>query len=41
MAILEGLTLRGVPDGVYTFPALPLEFEGADAAPVRAAMIVA
>ena len=41
MAILGGLTLRGVPDGVYTLLALPLKLEGADAAPVRAAMIVA
>lgn len=41
MAILEGLTLRGTPDGVYTFLALPLKLEGADAAPVWAEMIVA
>ena len=40
-AILEGLALRGVPDGVYTLLALALKLEGADAAPVRAAMIVA
>jgi len=41
MAILEGVVLTGVPDGVYTLVALPLKLEGADASPVRAALIEA
>jgi arylformamidase len=36
MAILEGLLLTGVPDGVYELIALPLRLEGFDASPVRA-----
>jgi arylformamidase len=36
MAILEGLVLRGVPDGVYELIALPLRLVGFDASPVRA-----
>ena len=36
MAILEGLTLTGVPDGVYELMALPLKLVGFDASPVRA-----
>lgn len=36
MAILEGLTLRDVPEGVYELVALPLKLEGFDASPVRA-----
>lgn len=36
LAILEGLVLDDVPDGVYELIALPLKIEGADAAPVRA-----
>lgn len=36
MAILEGLVLTGVPEGVYELIALPLKIEGADASPVRA-----
>jgi arylformamidase len=39
MAILEGVVLTGVPDGVYTLVALPLKLEGADASPVRAVLI--
>jgi arylformamidase len=36
MAILEGIVLKGVPEGVYELIALPLKIEGADASPVRA-----
>lgn len=36
MAILEGLALAGVPEGVYELIALPLKLEGFDASPVRA-----
>jgi len=36
LAILEGITLAGVPDGIYELIALPLRLEGFDASPVRA-----
>ncbi len=36
MAILEGLVLKDVPDGVYELIALPLRLVGFDASPVRA-----
>jgi arylformamidase len=36
MAILEGLALRDVPEGVYELIALPLRLVGFDASPVRA-----
>jgi len=36
MAVLEGLVLTGVPDGVYELVALPLKLDGFDASPVRA-----
>jgi arylformamidase len=39
MAILEGLVLAHVTPGLYTLVALPLRLEGADAAPVRAALV--
>jgi arylformamidase len=39
LAILEGIVLKDVPDGVYTLVALPLRLEGADASPVRAVLI--
>ena len=39
LAVLEGLVLDGVPDGLYTLIALPLRLEGADASPVRAALL--
>lgn len=39
MAILEGVVLDGVADGVYTLIALPLRIAGADASPVRAALL--
>ncbi|MCH2100610.1 MAG: cyclase family protein [Planctomycetes bacterium] len=38
LAILEGLVLGAVKPGLYTLIALPLKIEGADAAPVRAAL---
>jgi arylformamidase len=38
MAILEGLTLAGVPAGRYELIALPLRLEGFDASPVRAVL---
>jgi arylformamidase len=41
MALLEGLVLEHVAPGHYTLVALPLKLEGADAAPVRAALVVA
>jgi arylformamidase len=39
MAILEGIVLDGVPDGLYTLIALPLRIPGADASPVRAVLV--
>lgn len=36
MAILEGLALKGVPEGTYELIALPLKLVGFDASPVRA-----
>jgi len=36
MAILEGLVLADVPDGLYELIALPLKLVGFDASPVRA-----
>jgi len=36
MAILEGLVLAGVPEGLYELIALPLRLAGFDASPVRA-----
>ena len=36
VALLEGIRLEGVPDGVYELIALPLKLEGFDASPVRA-----
>jgi arylformamidase len=38
MAILEGLVLRDVPQGVYELIALPLRLVGFDASPVRAVL---
>ena len=38
MAILEGVVLDGVPDGLYNLAALPLKIKGADASPVRAVL---
>lgn len=38
MAILEGLVLDGVPEGVYELIALPLKLVGFDASPVRAVL---
>jgi arylformamidase len=38
LALLEGLELSGVAPGRYTLIALPLRIEGADGAPVRAAL---
>ncbi|MHC4414160.1 MAG: cyclase family protein [Planctomycetota bacterium] len=38
MAILEGLVLAGVPEGVYELIALPLGLVGFDASPVRAVL---
>lgn len=39
MAILEGLVLNNVPQGVYTLMALPLRLVNADASPVRALLL--
>lgn len=39
MAILEGIVLEHVPEGVYNLIALPLKIEGADASPVRAILL--
>lgn len=36
MAILEGIVLDAVPEGIYELIALPLKLEGFDASPVRA-----
>ena len=38
MAILEGLALDGVPEGMYELVALPLKLVGFDASPVRAVL---
>ena len=38
MAILEGLVLDAVPDGLYELIALPLRLQNADASPVRAVL---
>jgi arylformamidase len=38
MAILEGLVLKDVPEGLYELIALPLKLEGFDASPVRAVL---
>lgn len=39
MAVLEGVVLDSVPDGIYTLIALPLKIRGADASPVRAILV--
>jgi arylformamidase len=39
LAILEGIVLDAVSPGQYTLIALPLKLEGADASPVRAALL--
>jgi arylformamidase len=39
MAILEGVVLNHVPNGLYTLLALPLPIVGGDASPVRAALV--
>ncbi len=39
MAVLEGLVLDEVPDGVYTLVALPLKLKDADSSPVRAVLL--
>jgi arylformamidase len=39
LAVLEGLVLSHVEPGAYTLIALPLKLQGADASPVRAALI--
>lgn len=39
MAIIEGVVLEHVPEGLYTLSAFPLKMEGADASPVRAVLI--
>jgi arylformamidase len=39
MANLEGLVLDAVEPGLYTLIALPLKLDGADASPVRAALL--
>jgi arylformamidase len=38
IAILEGLLLKDVPEGLYELIALPLKLEGFDASPVRAVL---
>ena len=38
MAILEGLVLHEVPEGLYELIALPLPLVGFDASPVRAVL---
>jgi arylformamidase len=38
MAILEGLLLAAVPEGIYELIALPLKLTGFDASPVRAVL---
>jgi len=38
LAILEGLVLKQVPEGIYELIALPLKLQGFDASPVRAVL---
>ncbi len=38
LAVLEGLVLDAVPEGLYTLVALPLKLGGSEAAPVRAVL---
>lgn len=40
-AVLEGLYLKDVPEGLYTLLALPLPIEEGDASPVRAVLLPA
>lgn len=39
LAVLEGIILKDVEEGLYTLVALPLKLEGADASPVRAVLL--
>jgi arylformamidase len=39
MAVLEGIVLDQVPEGVYRLVALPLRLKGCDASPVRAVLV--
>lgn len=39
LAILEGIVLHNVPDGIYDLVALPLKLQGAEASPVRAVLL--
>lgn len=39
LAVLEGIDLSEVSEGIYEIVALPLKFSGADASPVRAILI--
>lgn len=39
MAVLEGLVLSEVPEGLYTLIALPLRIKGSDSSPVRAVLV--
>lgn len=39
MAILEGIVLDGVPEGMYQLLALPLKMKNLDASPVRAVLV--
>ena len=39
VVILEGLNLRGVPEGEYNLVCLPLKLQGGDGAPARAVLI--
>jgi arylformamidase len=41
IVILEGLDLRGVPEGEYTLVCLPLKIEEGDGAPARAVLLPA
>ena len=39
MAILEGVVLTDIEDGLYTLIAFPLKIQDSDASPVRAVLI--
>ena len=39
IAILEGLVLEDVPEGIYTLSALPLKIPNGDGSPVRAVLV--
>ena len=39
MVIVEGLVLKEINEGIYTFCGFPLKLKDADASPIRAVLI--